>query len=128
MILTLGLFLTPKEQKTSRLFCSPITTDDGDGVSISNIYHYEPGLFLQGYASVRRYLGWWYWGRGEMCVCLCGCGFQHVHHCVLPLGLRLTPTCCPLPRVNLRTTVCLQPSLTWINLRYNQHLFINWHP
>ena len=60
MILTLGLFLTHKEQKTSRLLCSPIQTalvDDEEGVSISNLYHYEPGLHLQGYFPVSRERG-----------------------------------------------------------------------
>ena len=54
MILTLGLFLTPKEQKTSRLLSSPVLVamEDGEGVNIIHLYHYEPGLYLQGYTSM----------------------------------------------------------------------------
>ena len=54
MILTLGLFLTSKEQKTSRLLCSPmqVPTEDGEGVNIGQPYTYESGLYLQGYTAV----------------------------------------------------------------------------
>lgn len=55
MILTLGLFLTHKEQKTSRLLCSPTAVDEPNAVIISSSsYQYEPGLYLQGYTSVSR--------------------------------------------------------------------------
>ena len=93
MILTLGLFLTSKEQKTSRLLCSPmqVPTEDGEGVNIGQPYTYESGLYLQGYTAVSSgcvfiYLFYVYPCRimcvlcGCMyvvCVCVCGGGTVH---------------------------------------------------
>eukprot|EP00731_Ephydatia_muelleri_P018833 Em0011g873a len=51
MILTLGLFLTSKEQKTSRLLCPPVAMESQEGVDVCC---YEPGLYLQGYISVEN--------------------------------------------------------------------------
>ena len=45
MILTLALFLSPKERKMSRLVCSDLGKDETDV--------YEPDVFLQGFVVVR---------------------------------------------------------------------------
>ena len=100
MILTLGLFLTSKEQKTSRLLCSPmqVPTEDGEGVNIGQPYTYESGLYLQGYTAVSSgcvfiYLFYVYPCR-IMCV-LCGCMYV-VCVCVCVGGGGVLYTVCVL--------------------------------
>jgi len=55
MILTLGLFLSPKERRMSRLVCQleeEKNREKDEGGTRTPTFQYEPDLFLQGYVVV----------------------------------------------------------------------------